>query len=69
MEVLEGPIEISECLDNNDCNNIECCSTRLLWGKIKTSIDDVMKSVTLQDMVQDYNKMCLLKTKGAVKNE
>lgn len=69
MEVLEGPIEISGCLDNNDCNNMECCSTRLLWGKIKTSIDDVMKSVTLKDMVEDYNKMCLIKEKGVVRNE
>ncbi|MDU2703015.1 MAG: transcriptional regulator, partial [Clostridium sp.] len=33
------------------------CATRLLWAKIKNSIDDVMKSVTLQDIVNDYERI------------
>ncbi|SHH16362.1 RrF2 family transcriptional regulator [Clostridium grantii] len=57
MEVLEGPVEISDCLDNSECNNSEVCATRLLWGKIKKSIDDVTKSITLQDMLNDYLSM------------
>jgi Rrf2 family protein len=57
MEVLEGPIEISNCLDDNRCNNIDCCATRLLWAKIKNSIDSVTKSTTLQDILDDYNSM------------
>lgn len=57
MEVLEGPVEISSCIDGNKCNNIECCATRLLWKKIKESIDNVTQSVTLQDIVDDYRKM------------
>ncbi|MFR2301857.1 MAG: RrF2 family transcriptional regulator, partial [Clostridium paraputrificum] len=51
MYVLEGPIEIAECIDGVSCDNLDCCATRLLWAKIKNSIDDVMKSVTLQDIV------------------
>ena len=54
MYVLEGPIEISDCVDGSSCNNIDCCATRLLWEKIKHSIDSVMESVTLQDIVDDY---------------
>lgn len=59
IEVLEGPIEISSCVDEGVCSNsnIDCCSTRLLWGKIKKSIDDVTKTVTLQDLADDYKKM------------
>lgn len=57
MDVLEGPIEISECIDNDNCDNIDCCATRTVWGKIKKSIDDVMNSITLQDIVDDYNKI------------
>ena len=57
MEVLEGPIEISNCLDEKSCNNIDCCATRLLWVKIKNSIDNVTKSTTLQDILDDYNNM------------
>lgn len=54
MFILEGPIEISDCVDGSSCDNIDCCATRLLWEKIKHSIDSVMESVTLQDIVDDY---------------
>ncbi len=57
MEVLEGPVEISDCLEEGVCSNIDCCATRLLWARIKDSIDSVMESTTLQDMVDDYNSM------------
>ena len=55
MEVLEGPIEISDCVEGTTCNNGNCCATRLVWQKIKTSIEDVTTSVTLKDIVNDYN--------------
>ena len=61
LEVLEGPIEISTCLDNNDCNNVECCATRAVWKKIKDSIDSVTLSITLQDIVDDYNNIAIIK--------
>lgn len=67
MRVLEGPIEISECIEENNersCSNIDCCATRLLWSRIKESIDSVMESTTLQDMVDDYNNMKYNRQKG-----
>ena len=64
MEVLEGPVEISDCLEEGSCNNIDCCATRLLWARIKDSIDSVMESTTLKDMVDDYNKMKKSTTEG-----
>ncbi len=57
MNVLEGPVEIAECIEGTDCDNIDFCATRLLWEKIKNSIDEVMKSITLQDIVDDYVRM------------
>lgn len=54
MDVLEGPVEISDCLDNDDCNKFESCATRVLWKKIQISINSVMENVTLQDMLNDY---------------
>lgn len=57
MKVLEGPVEISDCVEEGVCSNIECCATRLLWVRIKDSIDSVMESTTLQDMVDDYVSM------------
>lgn len=57
ISVLEGPIEIASCIEGDSCDNEDSCATRLLWEKIKTSIDEVMNSVTLQDIVNDYNKI------------
>lgn len=57
LNVLEGPIEISECLEEGVCSNSSCCSTRLLWERLKESIDNVTSSITLQDMIDDYDNM------------
>jgi Rrf2 family transcriptional regulator, cysteine metabolism repressor len=56
LNVLEGPIEISECIsdDEMNCSKANYCATRLLWLKISSSVNDVINSVTLQDMVNDY---------------
>jgi len=67
INVLEGPIEVSDCLEDGACNNIDCCATRLLWKKIKNSIDSVTSSITLQDIVDDYNEITL--NKGVKHNE
>jgi len=67
INVLEGPIEISNCLEDEECTNIDCCATRLLWKKIKNSIDSVTTSINLKDIVSDYNEMALIK--GVKDNE
>lgn len=69
MEVLEGPIEISTCLEDHSCNNVDCCATRLLWAKIKNSIDSVTKSTTLQDILDDYNSINTASLEGVKKHE
>ncbi|MGL4761505.1 MAG: RrF2 family transcriptional regulator [Sarcina sp.] len=69
MEILEGPIEISDCLEGVECYNIDECATRHLWQKIKTSIDSVLCSVTLQDVVNDYYKMKSTSSKIKFKEE
>ncbi|GAA0124159.1 MULTISPECIES: Rrf2 family transcriptional regulator [Clostridium] len=61
LEVLEGPIEISTCLDSDCCDNIDCCATRIVWKKIKESIDSVTTSITLQDIVDDYKNILTIK--------
>ncbi|MBU3141982.1 Rrf2 family transcriptional regulator [Clostridium sp. CF012] len=67
INVLEGPIEISDCVEDGACNKVDCCATRLLWKKIKNSIDSVTSSITLQDIVDDYNEITL--NKGVKDNE
>lgn len=67
INVLEGPIEVSDCIEDGACNKIDCCATRLLWKKIKNSIDSVTSSITLKDIVDDYNQITL--NKGVTENE
>jgi Rrf2 family cysteine metabolism transcriptional repressor len=58
INVLEGPIEISDCVDGGlSCSNGDSCATRLLWEKIRKSIDDVLDSTTLQDILDDYKNI------------
>lgn len=57
MTILEGPIEVADCIDGFKCDSEECCATKYVWEKIKKSIDDVMNSITLQDIVDDYNEI------------
>ena len=57
MDVLEEPIEIADCIHANSCDNLGCCATRLLWKRIKESIDTVLLSTTLEDIVNDYKDM------------
>ena len=55
--VLEGPVSISDCLvDEDSCENSGICVTKLVWAKIRDAIEDVMKSISLCDMVNDYNE-------------
>lgn len=60
LNVLEGPIEISDCIGDEEmvgCSKINYCATRLLWLKISDSVNQVINSITLQDMINDYNNM------------
>lgn len=54
---LEGPVSLSECvLDEDACENSGSCTTKIVWEKLKKGIEDVINSITLQDMIDDYDK-------------
>jgi len=60
IRTLEGPIAPSDCVLDNDsyeCIKADYCITRTIWERIKKSIDTVIDSITLQDMIDDYNKL------------
>lgn len=57
LTVLEGPVSLSDCLlDDEICENSNICVTKVVWEKIKKGIEDVIESITLQDMINDFNK-------------
>ena len=57
LTVLEGPVSLSDCvMDEDICENSNCCVTKVVWEKMKKGIEEVIHSITLQDMINDYNK-------------
>jgi Rrf2 family cysteine metabolism transcriptional repressor len=60
LRSLEGPLAPAECvLDDQDkeCIKADYCVTRILWEKVKDSINNVVNSISLQDMVDDYERI------------
>ena len=39
------------------CIKADYCVTRILWEKIRDSINNVIDSISLQDMVDDYERI------------
>lgn len=56
IRALEGDIAPSDCVmeDNDVCDRQDKCVTKSVWIKIRDSINEVIDSINLQDMVEDY---------------
>jgi len=56
-QLLEGSLAPVECVDHPEvCDRSELCVTREVWGKMKNAMDGVLKSTTLQDLVERQKK-------------
>ncbi len=55
LRSLEGHLAPADCIieDLNECSKVDGCATKLVLMKIKNSIDNVVDSITLQDMIDD----------------
>jgi Rrf2 family cysteine metabolism transcriptional repressor len=52
IEILEGPINLVECLnDPKTCQKSPICVTRDIWREVSDTINGIFHSITLQDMV------------------
>lgn len=50
---MEGSTAPVECVDNPSlCSRADSCVTRKLWLSMKQSMDDVLESTTLKDLVK-----------------
>lgn len=55
INTLEGPIKLAECIDMPLCGESRNCPSRILWTRIKESIDQVTQTTTLQDLIAEYD--------------
>ncbi len=52
LRCLEGSMAPSACLESDsDCSQEEECITKYVWSEIKDSIDMVIDSISLRDML------------------
>jgi len=65
LRVLEGNMAPADCVmdsDDTNCERAEYCVTKLVWTKIRDSINDVVDSITLQDMIDEHNTIMAKKS-------
>ncbi|MCT4544573.1 MAG: RrF2 family transcriptional regulator [Vallitalea sp.] len=58
LRALEGDLNPVDCTlvnDGKQCDDVDCCITKIVWKKISDSINDVVNNITLQDLVDDHN--------------
>jgi Rrf2 family cysteine metabolism transcriptional repressor len=59
IRVLEGPIAPVECTNQlglDCCEKTDFCVTREVWVKVRDSINNVVDSITLADLIKDTEK-------------
>lgn len=57
LRSLEGHLAPADCLLEDSCYKEDGCATKLVMMRIKESIDSVVDSITLDDMVEDTLSM------------
>lgn len=54
LQVLEGSLAPTDCVDHPTCPNSDYCVSLSLWKKMKEALDDVVDHTTLADMAAEY---------------
>lgn len=53
IDATEGPLNISECIqDEGCCQRSGGCRTRRVWEYLSDSINNLLQSITLRDMLE-----------------
>jgi len=52
VDVLEGPVSIVGCIQEpKTCERSESCPARDVWNEVETRLNEVMKRITLQQVI------------------
>lgn len=58
LTVLEGDLMPAECVgEEPQCEHMSMCTTHIIWQRIYDGFNDVINSITLKDMVDDYDRI------------
>ena len=58
LRTLEGELAVVDCLMEEDaCHRACSCPTRVVWKKLRDGLNEIVDGITLQDMLDDYERM------------
>lgn len=58
LRAVEDDLSLVSCLGDEDaCARSGGCPTRVVWQKLRDGINQVVDGITLQDMLDDYERM------------
>jgi Rrf2 family protein len=59
LRLTEGSLAPVQCLEveHNDCPRADSCVTLGVWEKLYSAINSVVDTITLQDLVNDSNRL------------
>jgi Rrf2 family protein len=58
LTALEGELSPAECVgEEASCENIGVCTTHIIWQRIYEGFNKVVNSISLQHMVDDYERL------------
>jgi len=59
LRALEGGLNLVDCLEEEDACGRSCdCPSRIVYKKIQDGLNALADSITLQDMIDDYRRVC-----------
>ena len=62
IEAVEGPVSLTDCIDNNarNCNLFDVCITKQTWSVVNSAIRDTLESIKVKDISSTKNSNKLL---------
>lgn len=56
LRAVEGPLSPTECVSGTTCPQKTVCHSRQTWDDLNEGINEFVDSITLYDIVKDYNE-------------
>ena len=58
LRALEGGLNLVECVDEDHvCGKSCACPSRIVWVKVRDGLNAIVDGITLQDMIDDYQRL------------
>jgi len=47
---MDGPVNISDCTQEETCDNFESCGINWLWSGLKETVDNYLENISIYDL-------------------